>query len=272
MMNRAKKHSSDGDMTAYITCHTGRVRENNEDNFVLNGISKKLEYGNVSFQRNLPQPLVAGVFDGMGGEANGEYASRIAAVTAKDLYRKLLALPDCDCEALANNFVTEANNRIRDFMNEQHCDTGGSTVAAVMIKSGVVYPFSLGDSRVYLLRNGRLYQISHDHTLAQRKVDDCIYTREEALRSADSHKLTLFLGVDYVKDGLEAQCYQSVYLQAGDSLLLCSDGLYDELSDDEIASVLRSCSENPSYELVKKALQNGGGDNVTCVVINKQSS
>lgn len=258
---------SGGEVTAYITCHTGRVRENNEDNFVLNGISKKLEYSNVSFKRSISQPLVAGVFDGMGGEANGEYASRIAAETAKDLYRKLISLPGCDCEALANNFATEANNRIRDFMSDRHCSAGGSTVAAVMIKRGVIYPFSLGDSRVYLLRGGSLVQLSHDHTLAQRKVDDNIYTREEALRSSDSHKLTLFLGADYVKDGLEAQCYESVCLQKGDTLLLCSDGLYDELTDAEIESVLRQSSGNLSFELVKKALQNGGGDNVTCVVI-----
>ncbi len=264
-----EKINSKAVLTAYVASHTGRVRGNNEDNFTLNCISKKIEFQNVRFRQELSQPVVAAVFDGMGGEANGEYASQIAAVAAKELYKKVCGYSDCKVDALANNFVTDANNKIRDFMEERHCNSGGSTVAAVVVKGGEAYPFSVGDSRIYLLRNGALHQISHDHTLAQRKVEAQIYTPEEAMLSTDSHKLTLFLGVDRYKEGLDAENYEPVTMRSGDSLLLCSDGLYDELTKTEMERVFSEQPGDPAYALVKAAINNGGGDNVTCVVLNK---
>ena len=269
-MGNEKINSVEFDFDVFVTSHKGRVRENNEDNFALNTISKKLEYENVSFQTEMAQPFIAAVFDGMGGEEKGEYASLIAAAAAKELYRKVCEYSDCKFDALANNYVTLANNNIRDFMTENHAASGGSTVAAVIVKNGIAYPFSLGDSRIYLLNSGGLTQISRDHTLAQRKFEEKIYSREEADRSPDSHKLTLFLGADYYKQGLEAQNYEPLCLKSGEALLLCSDGLYDELTRGEIESVMLEHSGNPAYELVKAALKSGGGDNVTCAVIIKK--
>lgn len=265
-----EKSIKDAAYTAFVASHTGRVRDNNEDNFTLNHISKKIDFPNVRFCQQISQPVVAAVFDGMGGEANGEYASLIAATAAKELYKKVCGYTDCKVDALANNFVTDANNKIRDFMDERHCNSGGSTVAAVVIKDGAAYPFSVGDSRIYLLRDGSLRQLSRDHTLAQRKVEAQIYTPEEALLSNDSHKLTLFLGVDRDKEGLDAENYAPVTMQRGDSLLLCSDGLYDELTKAEMERVLSEQPDDPAFALVKAAINNGGGDNVTCVVLNKE--
>lgn len=269
-MGNEKINSVEFDFDVYVTSHTGRVRENNEDNFALNTISKKLEYENVSFQTEMAQPFLAAVFDGMGGEANGEYASLIAAQAAKELYKKICEYKDCKFDALANNYVTAANNKIRDFMAEKNCRSGGSTVAAVIVKDGEVHPFSLGDSRIYLLRSDKLTQISRDHTLAQRRFEQGYYTREEAVSSFDSHKLTFFLGVDYDKQGLEAESYAPLSLKSGESMLLCSDGLYDELTRTEIEGIMRMHPKNPAFELVRAALKNGGGDNVTCVVVYKK--
>ena len=207
---------------------------------------------------------------GMGGEENGEYASLIAAAAAKELYKKVCEYSDCKFDALANNYVTLANNKIRDFTEEKHSRSGGSTVAAVIVKGGIVHPFSLGDSRIYLMRGGNLIQISRDHTLARLKYERKIYSREEADLSPDSHKLTAFLGMDYKKEGIEAQNYDPVCLTSGEMLLLCSDGLYDELTHAEIERIMTVHPDNPAFELVKAALKNGGGDNVTCVVVYKK--
>ena len=269
-MGNEKINSVEFDFNVYVTSHTGRVRDNNEDNFALNTISKKLEYQNVSFQTEMAQPFIAAVFDGMGGEENGEYASLIAAAAAKELYKKVCEYPDCKFDALANNYVTLANNKIRDFTEEKHSRSGGSTVAAVIVKGGIVHPFSLGDSRIYLMRGGNLIQISRDHTLARLKYERKIYSREEADLSPDSHKLTAFLGMDYKKEGIEAQNYDPVCLTSGEMLLLCSDGLYDELTHAEIERIMTVHPDNPAFELVKAALKNGGGDNVTCVVVYKK--
>ena len=267
-MKRFNGSDTANDFTVFVTSHVGRVRGNNEDNFALNSLSKKLEFDNVNFVKEVSQPFLAAVFDGMGGEAKGEYASEIAASAAKELYTRTCKSGCDDFEQEANRFVTLANNRIRNFLEENRCGTGGSTVAAVIVKNGIAYPFSMGDSRIYLLRSGKLLQISKDHTLAQKKVDANIYTPEEAMRSYDSHKLTKFLGVDCDMEGLEAEYYDSVCIQNDDMLLLCSDGLYDEVSDKEIARTMTDYPENPSLELVRTAIKNGGSDNITCVVIN----
>ena len=237
-MGNEKINSVEFDFNVYVTSHTGRVRDNNEDNFALNTISKKLEYQNVSFQTEMAQPFIAAVFDGMGGEENGEYASLIAAAAAKELYKKVCEYSDCKFDALANNYVTLANNKIRDFTEEKHSRSGGSTVAAVIVKGGIVHPFSLGDSRIYLMRGGNLIQISRDHTLARLKYERKIYSRKEADLSPDSHKLTAFLGMDYKKEGIEAQNYDPVCLTSGEMMLLCSDGLYDELTHAEIERIM----------------------------------
>ena len=120
------------------------------------------------------------------------------------------------------------------------------------------------------MRGGNLIQISRDHTLARLKYERKIYSREEADLSPDSHKLTAFLGMDYKKEGIEAQNYDPVCLTSGEMLLLCSDGLYDELTHAEIERIMTVHPDNPAFELVKAALKNGGGDNVTCVVVYKK--
>lgn len=254
----------------YLTTHRGMMRSNNEDNFTVNNLSKKLEYKNTDFTEVFEAPLLAAVFDGMGGESKGEYASYISSKAAKRLYFSLRELPDVPIDALAAEFVQRANDEIRTFLEEHHCNTGGSTMVAAVFKNEIIYPFSIGDSRIYLYRNAQLTQISKDQTLAMKKVEANIYTPEEAEKSLDSHKLTAFLGVDYYRKGLAAQYYEPILMQKSDKLLLCSDGLYDELSAGEIRNIIRNHPDNPTMELVKAALQSGGSDNVTCVLIERE--
>ncbi len=254
----------------YLTTHTGLVRENNEDNFTINTVSKKLEYRNLSFDAVYEAPLVAAVFDGMGGEAKGEHAAFISAKLAKGLRNAVKMYPDKPINVLVGDYIQRANDGIRAFLEENYCQTGGTTVAAAIIKYGIIFPFSLGDSRIYLLRDSKLFQISHDHTLAMKKYEANIYTKEEADKSLDSHRLTAFLGADYYREGISPQYYEPVVMKKTDRLLLCSDGLYDELSPDEIQATMNKYPDNPALELVRAAIDHGGNDNVTCAVVERE--
>ena len=253
----------------FLTTHKGLVRDDNEDNFTINNISRKLEFKNVSYSTELEAPLLAAVFDGMGGESKGEYASYISAKTAKALFASLKNGGEAPIAEQIAHYVQTANDEIRNFLEENNCRSGGSTVCAVIIKDGVVYPFSLGDSRIYLLNPGGMTQLSKDQTLAMKKYEANIYTLEEAENSVDSHKLTAFLGADYYREGLAPQLYDTFAWQTGDRILLCSDGLYGELTNDVIQSIIREYPDNPTLELVRAALKNGGRDNVTCVLIER---
>ncbi len=210
----------------FLTTHKGLVRDDNEDNFTINTASRKLEFKNVSYASEVEAPLLAAVFDGMGGESKGDYASYISAKTAKRLYTSLKEGDGAPVAEQIAQYVQNANDQIRDFLEENNCRSGGSTVCAVIIRDGVVYPFSLGDSRIYLLDPDGMVQLSKDQTLAMKKYEANIYTLEEAENSVDSHKLTAFLGVDYYREGLAPQLYDTFAWQPQDRILLCSDGLY----------------------------------------------
>lgn len=267
--NEKKKGKFTEKYRVFLTTHKGLVRDNNEDNFTINNVSKKLEYKNVSFVSEHDEPVLAAVFDGMGGESKGEYASFISAKIAKGLYTAVRDSENVSMEELVNSYVQSANNEIRNFLEQNRCRTGGSTVVAAVIKNQMIFPFSLGDSRIYLLRDGVLSQVSKDQTLAMKKYEANIYTLEEAEKSIDSHKLTSFLGVDTFRQGLRPQLYEPIVMQKSDKLLLCSDGLYDELTPVQIRDVIRNNPDNPTLELVKAAVSHGGKDNVTCVLVER---
>ncbi len=250
-----------------VSTTNGAVRQNNEDNFSING--RGLPSGksiiNINGTADADTMLLA-VFDGMGGEEMGEVASAIASRLSGDLLRRLNVSEEADYPNVVNEYVNAANTEICRALSNDGSKRGGTTMALVYLKNGIAYPFSLGDSRIYLLAGGSLVQISEDHTLAMRKYKANIYTLEEAEMSSDSHKLTLFLGVDVDGNGLEAQWYDPFSLRQGSKLLICSDGLYDMLSRDEIHDILMNCHENTADELAAAAFRNGGIDNITCIV------
>lgn len=252
-----------------IATHNGAVRVKNEDNFSVNGKTRPVEKNvmNISGVTG-NKPLLLAVFDGMGGEQMGEVASDIAARMSGDLARALYCTEVENYPDTVNKYIKEANDRICKALNNSGFQRGGTTAAITYIEDGIVYPFSLGDSRIYLLVNGELIQISEDHTLAMKKYKANIYTLEEAERSMDSHKLTLFLGVDVDDKGLTAQWYQPFNMPKSGKLLLCSDGLYDMCSKEEITNILLNNKiENKSSELVNTAIKNGGTDNITCITL-----
>lgn len=257
----------------HLSTHPGKVRSGNEDNFAINTVYRRLEDPEKKLQgKRLREPLFCAVFDGMGGEANGELASKLCAEVAALVYYELVKNREVNIDELVSRFVEKSNHAIVDMLESTHSKRGGSTFVMTVFYNGVVYPYSLGDSRIYLYRDKHLRQLSNDQTLAMKKLRANIITEEEALTSPDRHKLTSFLGVDVDAEGLAPQIYQPFVLQPGDKLLLCSDGLYDMCSDRRMSKLMAKEPNEACLALVDAALQNGGEDNITCLLVTCSES
>lgn len=245
--------------------HCGRVRESNEDNYSVNGSIRPSGEEIQTFSL-LEEPVFLAVYDGMGGEFGGELASRIAAEGSAELAARLPALSEEELTEAVNNYVALTNNRICDLLNNSFGSRGGSTLAMACFCGNRVYPYSLGDSRIYVFDGETLHLVTADHTVAMNKYRMNIYTQEQAEQSPDSHMLMLFLGVDTRRAGLKAEYYPPFALADGMKILLCSDGLYDMCSAEEISLILSAECGNYAEALVNQAMENGGADNITCIV------
>lgn len=253
-----------------IATNVGKVRQVNEDNFYADKLGIR-EVENLCGNKVLSHSgrYIFAVFDGMGGEQFGDVASEIAARTMAEYADEInKASPDKLKEAI-DRFASEANDHIVKMVDEMNGNLSGSTLALACTIGSQAYVFNIGDSRVYYYsaKDG-LRQVSEDQTLAMKKLKANIYTEEEAKMSEDAHKITSFLGVDSRSIGLKALNYEPVDLNEG-ALLLCSDGLTDMVVDDVISEIMADFDEEIAPRLVDKALENGGVDNVTCMVIYK---
>ena len=246
--------------------HEGKVRKVNEDNFAVNGVIGLEEGSSRSLcGRGLGEPLLCSVFDGTGGEVAGVAASRLAADYATWLYNSYVQSP-ADRERLVNRFVTECNAKTLEELYSCAGRRGASTFVTAIINNGKVYVYSMGDSRLYYFSGDKLYLVTNDHTVAMENYRKGMYSREQAEHSPERHKLTAFLGLEPAS-AAHAERYEPIQLKKGDRLMLCSDGLYSMLSDNEISDVLCSGVEDKARELIELAVQRGGRDNVTCAVI-----
>ena len=263
--------SEDGELIVSAVTDVGFVREGNEDSFYADGFGIKSE------ESCLLSKAVGGhiryifaVCDGMGGEAYGELASRIAVTSLSKRAEILRSVDISRLHSAVNDFANAANAGICRMAGQKKCGRSGSTLAMVCIDNGMVYSFNLGDSRVYYYSGGKLTRLSQDHTLAAQKLRDG-KLKAEIRSSSDAHKLITFLGMDDDEMGLTAYAHEPVELGDG-KVLICSDGLTDMCSDEEIAGVLGERHSNYSEALAEKALTKGGWDNVTCIVISKKAA
>ena len=170
-------------------------------------------------------------------------------------------------DQIVTEFVTEANNSICDMLREKNCLSGGTTFAMLYFIDGLAKLYYLGDSRIYMQDEEDLICLTRDHTLANQKLDAGIYTEAQAKKSADQHRLTLYVGVDKNGLGLNADSRPPVALQPGRKFLLCTDGLVDMCSEQEIQDILSQDYFNEAAVLVQTAVNYGGIDNVTCIVL-----
>ena len=221
----------------------GRVRRNNEDSAYAG-------------------PHLLLLADGMGGAAAGEVASAAAVQVIRRLDSPEISGEDM-IEALAGA-VHRANERLSELVEEDPEREGmGSTVTALMFDGKQMGLAHLGDSRAYRMRDGQLYQLSHDHTFVQSLVDEGRISKEEAF--THPHRNLILRVLDGRPDS--DPDLEMLEVRAGDRLLLCSDGLPDYVSDDVIkASMADGTPDSVVVELITHALEAGSNDNVTCVV------
>lgn len=250
----------------------GCVRENNEDNYLLEQHMNEASADHSAFTVAASDQSrywhLAGVFDGMGGGERGELASQKTArifLDALSRFPKNATKDDVD-RVLKCAFL-EANNAIVALQSE--CNVFGTTGTVVCINNQEFKIFHLGDSRAYLLREDKLFQLTKDQTLAQMKMDAGLYDENAPGAEADKHKLTEYIGRDRTQKNLRPVESEWIPIQKADRLLLCSDGLYDMCSDGEIERLLQKHGnvEAQGKRLIEAARRNGGVDNITCVIL-----
>lgn len=267
-MRKSEKKGEIQPIFVSVATNQGKVRTVNEDNFYADILGVRPEE-TICGHRLLKHPgmYIFGVFDGMGGEQFGDKASEIAACTMRDFSGKFSNSSPEELHNIVNEYARNTNRRICTMAEENLADISGSTFVMACVRGDMVYPFSIGDSRIYYRYGRKLRQISEDQTVAMRKVKANIYTEKEARLSEDSHKITTFLGVDKADIGLNALAYEPLDLRKGE-ILLCSDGLTDMCSDKEILRVMQKYDDEfVAQHLVELAMEKGGVDNITCMVI-----
>lgn len=247
--------------------HAGRIRRENEDNYSLNGrltSTGDLRKGSA-FVQNMAEPFHLSVCDGMGGESYGELASGIAnetiAAHASTVYES-----GEDFSFAISNCLDDANSRICAEINARG-KRMGTTLAAMFAVKGQIFCVNIGDTRIYHYSKGILEQISFDHTHAQTIVDAGQAQMDDMYKIPDAKRLTRHLGVFPEEANLSPNISVIDDIDDGDILLLCSDGLTDMLSDEDITAVLSNgeSAQDVASKLVKIALERGGKDNITVI-------
>jgi len=230
----------------------GRQRENNEDSHIYwEGES------DAEFERKGRLAVIA---DGMGGYEGGQEASRIAVETVLEIYR---AAFDGDPNITLVEAFAVAHKRIQQYGEDHPAFQGmGTTCTAVAVVTRQLYFAHVGDSRLYLVRAGEISRLTRDHTYVGRLVESGIVRAEDAETHPQRHILTAALG-----SGSEVAVdfpHQALVVEQGDTFILCTDGLWGLVTDQEI---LKSVQGQPAavvcQSLVAMALQRGGPDNIT---------
>ncbi len=218
-------------------------------------------------------PLFAAVCDGMGGEAFGERASFEACSALADAAGSLGESFEANKDAIGKAII-EANERICSIMQSEMTGRMGSTLAAVLLQDDRLYYTNLGDSRIYLLRDGKLHRLTKDHTEGQTMLDAGILTAEQLKTHPSRNKLSLHLGIFPEEVSIEPAAYTDLQLAGCDRLLLCSDGVYGALEEGELISILggSGTAEDRAGMLIDKAYGNGSRDNMTAMVIDIKDS
>jgi len=232
---------------------TGRARRNNEDSVAVDEAGR-----------------IAVLADGMGGYNAGEVASGMASERVKDeLGLRLKALGptpnESEMKSALLDAVDSANREVDDAaMSHPEYAGMGTTLVVAVYRGERLWLGHIGDSRGYRFRNGHLEQLTRDHSLLQEQIDAGLITAEQAAYSMHKNLVTRAVGVDELVD-LEIHDYP---VEPGDLLLMCSDGLSDMLSDEQIEQLLRTNDSLPAAGamLVQAANAAGGRDNIAVVL------
>lgn len=238
----------------------GRMRQDNEDSF-----------------RAAPDLGLFVLSDGMGGQSSGEVASRVASETVVAHFREASTNPALPLEGQQIEGISDVANRLASAVrlaNRAVYKTAqvnaarrgmGATLVAVAVTEERASIAHVGDSRVYRIRNGELELLTQDHSFIAEQVRQGLMSAEDAANSSLQNVLLRAVGVEAE---VEVEVNEELFSD-DDTLLLCSDGLTKELSDEQIAAALASVDEPEAAadQLVKLANDAGGSDNITVIVL-----
>ncbi len=205
---------------------------------------------------------IAVLADGMGGMENGALA---ASTTVREFMNTYLTVFDGDVKEAMLKAVETANREV------QEIDGAGATLCAVVIKDWQLYYVSVGDSHIYFYRNGYIRRLNEEHnylSVLNKLVSEGKMTKEEAESHPDRQSLTSYIGID----DLEEIDYneEPIPLMCGDSILICSDGLYRAMSEEEMVYALKNGDEAVAESMVQTVLSKKirGQDNITVLVVD----
>ncbi|NLK64464.1 MAG: Stp1/IreP family PP2C-type Ser/Thr phosphatase [Tissierellia bacterium] len=240
-------------MNVFFETNKGLMRENNEDSLIVEQFDDYCLYA---------------VADGMGGHKAGEVASFIVIDEMRKYFVSNVEKKDFKPPLFIIESVKLSNDRIREesFKNEE-CLGMGTTLAMVIIDKlqNIIYIGNIGDSRVYLLRNNELRQITSDHTYVNELMKEGKITPEEAKTHPKRNVITRALGSEEIvhADIFELELFEN------DILLLCTDGLTTHVSDDRILEIIKRYGASQSVQkLIEQANDNGGTDNITIIIVD----
>lgn len=243
-------------MQSFYKTDTGKIREHNEDNVII------LE--------NEKNEVILAVADGMGGHKAGEVASAIVINHLTEEFYALDSLGDKNTAIeFLRNIVNEMNQKIFEYTKENPDSKGMGTtfVCAIKTKDYLLYG-NIGDSSGYVIKKGKLHKVTKDHTLVNLLVSTGELTQEEAKYHPRKNVLMRALGAN---NPIDVDIFD-VELNI-DGILLCSDGLTNMLTEEQIEKVLieEKNSEDAVKKLINKANARGGNDNISVAYLKKES-
>jgi protein phosphatase len=228
----------------------GLHREVNQDNFANGKINNSYIF------------IIA---DGLGHPEGGRFASRTAVEYIKNAFLKMY--PEDPAEFFYDIFSKVNGIILREKIQNYNREMMASTCVAVIVKDEKAYLANVGDSRAYLFHNRRLDQLTKDQSLVQSMVDEGRITEEEARNHVMKNVVTEALGT---RGKLNVDIYQdSIHLEVGDTLLICTDGLWGMVPDEELEKIIKSNSiDDAGNKLIQLAKDSGGHDNITLQLIH----
>lgn len=239
-------------MKAFSITDVGQRREINQDYLYCNETDVGI----------FPNMFI--VADGMGGHNAGDFASKFCV---EEFIKNVLASTSKTLIGTIEAAILKTNEAlIAKALENITLEGMGTTFVLATISQDILYVANIGDSRLYIINGESIKQITWDHSLVEEMIRNGDILREEARFHPNKNVITRALGVNQKLDA----DYFEVTLKQGDIILLCSDGLSNMMDDLEILSVIKTCGEDleaSGHQLIKKANENGGKDNIAVILI-----
>jgi len=258
--------------------HVGKVREGNEDHFVIASLQRSLEIRQTNLEdRSVLDPLCGpkaylyAVADGVGGQDGGRLASGITIQTIVEYLFETVGSYHAVMPGQEHAFKDPLRSAVQRAHDKLHATFGlpnggpATTLTIVLVVWPEAFVVHVGDSRAYHLRGDKLRRLTRDQTMGAYLVDEYAMTEQQVEQQGYNNVLSSAVGAQEMKPAVS-----EMTLEPGDALVLCTDGLTKHVTEDRIAGVITKAenAEAGCRKLVDLALEGGGRDNVTVVVAN----